>query len=142
VTVEKAVTHIIVKSMSSTPHRGIFIVSSSVSKYLKKIKKFSNSTIRIKTRILIQVFVITAPLYLLVVTYAVVKLFLHVTERFIRAFGLFVNIWLLYLTLQVLLRYDLYLSDIQEGQFELLQLTAGNAHHSSVQVCEAEMYPS
>jgi hypothetical protein len=34
----------------------------------------------------------TAPLYLLVVTYAVVKFFLHVTERFIRNVGLFVNI--------------------------------------------------
>jgi hypothetical protein len=92
VTVEKAVTHIIVKSRSSTPHREIVIVSSSVSKYLKKIKKYSNSTIRIITRLSIQVFVITAPLYLLVVTYAVVKLFLHVKKRFIRAFGLFVNI--------------------------------------------------
>jgi len=51
--------------------------------------KFHN---QIKTRILIQLFVVTAPLYLLVVTYAVVKLFLHVTERFIRKAGLFVNI--------------------------------------------------
>jgi hypothetical protein len=34
----------------------------------------------------------TAPLYLLVVTYAVVKLFLHPTEGFIRKVGLFVNI--------------------------------------------------
>jgi hypothetical protein len=43
-------------------------------------------------RVLIPVFAMTAPLYLLVVTYALVKLFLHVTERFLGMFGLFVDI--------------------------------------------------
>jgi hypothetical protein len=62
------------------------------------------------------------------VTYAVVKLFLHATERFIRMVGLLANIWQLYLFPAVLLWYDLCLSDIQEGQFELLQLTAGYTH--------------
>jgi hypothetical protein len=103
VTVEKAAEHINVKSMKNKPHRWRFIVSSSAAMYLKKIKKCSNSTIRIITRDLILLFVITAPLYLLMVTYAVFKLFLHVTERFIRAFGLFVNIWLLYLIPAMLL---------------------------------------
>jgi len=97
VTVEKAIKHIIVKSMNNRPHRWRFIVSSSVSMYLKKSKGCSNSTTRITTRILIQLFVITAPIYLLVVTYAFVKLFQHVTERFIRKSWLFVKIWLLYL---------------------------------------------
>jgi hypothetical protein len=69
----------------------------------EKIKNFSNSTIRITTRDLILLFAITAPLYLLVVKYAGFKLFLHVTERFIRAFGLFVNICLLYHTSALLL---------------------------------------
>jgi hypothetical protein len=77
-----------------------------------------------------------------VVTYAVVKLFLHVKKRFIRAFGLFVNIWLLYLTPQVLTWYDVCLSDIQQSNFQLLQLTTGNAHQRCVQVCEAQIHPS
>jgi hypothetical protein len=36
VTAEKATTHIIVKSMNSAPDRGRFIVSSNVSKKMKK----------------------------------------------------------------------------------------------------------
>jgi hypothetical protein len=86
-----------------------------------KSKKYSNSTIITITRILIQISVMTAPLYLLVVTYAVVKLLLHVTERFLRMFGLFVDIWLL-------LWYDVCLSDIQQFRSELFQLTAGYTH--------------
>jgi len=60
--------------------------------YLKKSEKSSNCTICIITPISIQLFDITAPFYQLVVTYAIVKLFLHVTERFIRKFLLFVII--------------------------------------------------
>jgi hypothetical protein len=51
VTVEKAVTHIIVKSISSTPQRGRLNVSSSAAMYLKKLvniirfhKQKNNST--------------------------------------------------------------------------------------------------
>ena len=44
------------------------------------------------TCVFIQLLFIVAPLNLLVVTYAVVKLFPRVTERFIRKDGLFVNI--------------------------------------------------
>ena len=50
------------------------------------------------------------------------------------------NVWLLYLIPAVLLWYDVCLSDIQQGQSELLQLTAGDAHQRSVQVCEANIF--
>jgi hypothetical protein len=106
----------------------------------KKSKNFSNSTTRITSGILIQLFVISSPIYLLVVTYAVVKFLLYVTERFIRKFELFVNVWLLYLIPAVLLWYEVCLSDIQQGQSELLQLTAGDAHQRSVQVCKANIF--
>jgi len=92
VTVEKAIKHIVAKSIKSTAHRGRFIVLSSSAIYLKKSKKCSNLTISITTPVSIQLFVITAPLYQLVVTYAIVNFFLHVTERFIRKVVLFVII--------------------------------------------------
>ena len=91
-TVEKVIKHIVVKIIRSNPHRGRFIVSSSAAMYLKKSKKYSNPTISIITPVSIQLFVITAPFYQLVVTYAIVKLFLHVAERFITKFVLFVII--------------------------------------------------
>jgi len=131
VTVEKAPRHIVDRNIKSIPHRGRFIVSSSAIRNLKKIK-CSNSTIIKITWVLIQLLFMTAPLYLLVLTYAVVKLFLHGTEGFIRKCWLLVNIWLLYLFTAVLLWYDLFLSYIQQGQFELLQLTAGDTHQRSV----------
>jgi hypothetical protein len=129
VTVEKAPRHIVDRNIKSIPHRGRFIVSSSAVRYLKKNKiKCSNSTIIKITWVLIQLLFMTSPLYQLVVTYAVIKLFLHVTERFIRKVGLFVNIWLSCLISTVLLWCGLCLPDIQDGQFELLQLTAGYTH--------------
>jgi hypothetical protein len=126
VTVEKVPRHIVDRNTKSIPQRERFIVSSSVVMYLKK--KCLNSIIITKTRVLINLLFMTASLYLLMVTYAVVKLFLHATERFIRNVGLLVNIWVLYLFSAVLLSYAIFLSDIQEGQFELFQLTAGYTH--------------
>jgi len=38
VTVEKAIKHIVVKSIKSNPHRGRFIVFSNVAMYLKKVR--------------------------------------------------------------------------------------------------------
>jgi len=36
--IEKAAKHIVVKSMSSTPHRGKFIASSSAAMNLKEVR--------------------------------------------------------------------------------------------------------
>jgi len=77
---EKAPRHIVDRSIKNIPHSGRFIVSSSAVRYLKKKKKCSKSTVIQITRVLIQLHFIIAPLYLLVVTYAVVKLFLHGAE--------------------------------------------------------------
>jgi hypothetical protein len=79
VTVEKAPRHIVDRNIKSSPHRGRFIVSSSAAMYLEKkeIFKFHNHNNNTNFD---SITFMTAPFYLLVVTYAVVKLFLHVTE--------------------------------------------------------------
>lgn len=76
-----------VKNMKSTPH--YICQCSHVS---EKGKKYLNSNIRIMTCAFIQLSFIAAPLNLLVMTYAAVKLFPRVTERFIKNVWLFVNI--------------------------------------------------
>jgi len=91
---EKAPKHIVARNIKSSPHRGRFIVSSSAAMYLEKkeifeIFKFHNHNNNTNFD---SITFITAPFYLLVVTYAAVKSFLHVTGRFIRNVVLFVNI--------------------------------------------------
>jgi len=75
-------------------------------------------------------------------TYAVVQLFLHVTEDFLRGFYLFLSLSLslLYVTLsiRVLLRRDVFLLDIQKVIPKLLQLTARNTDQGSVEAQKAK----
>jgi len=70
----------------------------------------------------------TPPFYLLVVMYAVVKLFLHVMELFIGSVSSYVTVSLVTRIPAVLLRYAMCLSDIHQRRPELLQLTAGYTH--------------
>jgi hypothetical protein len=65
------------------------------------------------------------------VTYAVVQFLLHVSVQFVGA----VNVLDIFVSLNhtFLTGYGLCLSDIQQCQFELLQLTAGDAHQHGVQ---------
>jgi hypothetical protein len=83
----------------------------------------------------LQLFVVV-PFYLLVVTYAVVQLFLHVTEELLRRWGL--SLFLLFLGLSPMVL--LCLSHTQQGRFELLQLTAGYTHQRSIQASKTNKY--
>jgi len=56
----------------------------------------------------------------LMMSYAVIQLFLHVTENFLRSADIFVSV------------HVASLSDTQQRRSELLQLTAGDAHRSTV----------
>jgi hypothetical protein len=81
----------------------------------------------------------SAPFYLLVVMYAIVKLILHATVLFIESFSPNMTIPLVTLNPAVLDCYDVCLSDLQQRHSELLQLTAGYTHQRSVQTCEAKI---
>jgi len=70
----------------------------------------------------------TAPLYLLVVTYAVVQLILHATELVIEIVSSCMTIPLVTRFHAVLLGYYVCLVDLQQRCSELLQLTAGYTH--------------
>jgi hypothetical protein len=75
--------------------------------------------------------------YVLVVTYAVVELLLHPTERFLRCLDLSVLLSVS-LSTRVLLWCVGFLSDIQEVRPQLFQLTACDASQCSVEYIEAE----
>jgi len=72
--------------------------------------------------------IVAAPLYLLMVTYALVQFFLHTSEY---SFGIMsLQLWNLIITVipTVLVGYHTCLSDSQQRSSELLQLTAGCTH--------------
>jgi hypothetical protein len=77
------------------------------------------------------------PQYLLVVTYAVVELFLHVMERLQTAVYLSF-LFLVSVSTGVPLCCVLFLADVQKVCSQLLQLTAGDADQGGVQSVEAE----
>jgi hypothetical protein len=60
-------------------------------------------------------------------SYAAVQLFLHLTEHFLRSADIFLCVFLACL----ITRYA-FLSDTQQPRSELLQLTAGDAHHRAI----------
>jgi hypothetical protein len=60
-------------------------------------------------------------------SYAVIQLFLHVTEHFLRSADTFPCV----LLASLIIRYA-FLSDTQQCRSELLKLTAGDAHHRAV----------
>jgi hypothetical protein len=70
----------------------------------------------------------SVPFNFLVVTYAVVQLFLHMTEQFLWGTSLSLFHMLVHLCPAVPLCCDVCLSDIKQGRSELLQLTAGYKH--------------
>jgi hypothetical protein len=68
---------------------------------------------------------------ILVVSYALVELFLHLIEHFLR--GVYLSLFSsVSLITRVLLCCVVFLSDIQQARPQFLQLTAGDAHQSSV----------
>jgi hypothetical protein len=73
-----------------------------------------------------------SPFYLLVMKYAVIQLFLHVTELYIKGMCLSISLLLIGLSPTTMLCW-MCLSDIQQGQSELLQLTAGDTNQRGVQ---------
>lgn len=78
-----------------------------------------------------------APQYLLMVPYAVIELFLHVTVRLL--WGVYLVLFLLVsLGNRVLLLCVVRLSDIQKVRPQLLQLTARDAHQCGVQPVESK----
>jgi hypothetical protein len=75
------------------------------------------------------------PHNLVVKTYTVIQLLLHATEHFLR--GLYLGLFLsVSLSARVMRWYVGFLSDIQEVRSQFLQLTASDAHQSSVQARE------
>jgi hypothetical protein len=66
-------------------------------------------------------------------TYALVQLFLHVKKHFLRG----TDLSFLLASLSI---WALFLSDIQDGGSQFLQLTAGNAHQRRVESIEAQKY--
>jgi hypothetical protein len=74
----------------------------------------------------------------LVVTYAVVELILHMLKHLFGSVNLSLWIMLNILLSRFLPGYDACLSDIQHCQSEFLQLTAGYTHQRSVEIWEAE----
>jgi K+ transporter len=72
--------------------------------------------------------IVAAPLYLLMVTYALVQFFLHTSEQLLGIMSL--QLWNLIITVitTVLVGCHTCLSDNQQGSSELLQLTAGYTH--------------
>jgi hypothetical protein len=73
------------------------------------------------------IFIKNIPFYFLVMTYAAVQFLLHVTKNFLSNTCVS-SLLLVMLNPAVLLWYHMCLSDIQQGQSELLQLTAGYTH--------------
>jgi hypothetical protein len=77
-----------------------FHVSAKVQVY---IATYFSPLIRYsKMKFDLKLFIMTAPYYLLVVPYAVVQLFLHVTEQFLRGADLFLSLLLVGLSPTVL----------------------------------------
>jgi hypothetical protein len=78
------------------------------------------------------------PFYLLVMTYALIQLFLYMLEEFFRNMCLFLWIFMMCLLLTLQPWCGMCPSDIQQRQSELLQLTAGYTYQRSVQAWEAK----
>jgi hypothetical protein len=74
------------------------------------------------------IFIKNIPFYFLVMTYTSIQFLLQVTKNFFSITCVSFSLLLVSLNPAVLLWYHMCLPDIQQGQSELLQLTAGYTH--------------
>jgi hypothetical protein len=132
VTAEKAATHMADKNSRNIPQSGKLNASSSATIYLKNERFygyiFDSWTLMITSITLQEYIIIVSPFYLLMFTYTVVQLFLHISRHFLRVLNLYLTTFLFTFIQVALSQCDVCPFDIQQRRSDLLQLTAGYTH--------------